>query len=254
MSNKKSVKAVMIGQKGGAGKTMLGKLMPEFFYNQIDVLNASEESGFSVKESAKMMMMKALSKEHVLFDIGASEFSDFMTLIMNNSIIRNKMDFWLIPITPEKDYQSQGHITADRLVQAGVSKDKIIFLFNKFDNNITNPSRAWKNQYSNFAEKVKSEGYDVHESLTFSNYYNASAFLQKAEAEGLTINKAPINHSLLIDLANDEKMEELVEYFALSEDENEQDLISQTLTAAGDIKSSRDVVKRLLTHMENELS
>ncbi|AIW17484.1 StbB family protein [Vibrio tubiashii] len=188
------VNIAMVNNSGNVGKSTLCEVLlkprlPGAEIVKVETINSdgSDDVKFSAKEFDEIL--KRMDSNDVnIIDVGSSNIESFILQMQEYKGSQDDIDYFVIPVIPKHKQQIDAVSTAMMLLSLGVEKDRIKFIFNQADKQLT-----IEKQFSDFLEGLKKIKIKLDKSQ-YSVVYETVAFS--------ALNKANKTFS---EIANDER-------------------------------------------------
>ncbi len=143
------LKVAVLNNSGNVGKsticqTLLNPRLEDSKIISIETLNSdgTDNEKLSAKEFDEVMS-KIDDVDCAIIDIGASNIETFLVKMNAYKGSSDLIDFYLIPVLPQQKQQVDSLVTVENLLNAGVDKENIKFIFN-----MANKEKTLEKQYS----------------------------------------------------------------------------------------------------------
>ena len=143
----KALLVALINKTGNVGKTTIGSCMiaprlpnlelvayientnhiPNQIPAPVGVVYGAHEFG---EVEAELLDAKMNGKS-AMIDFGASDFNTTMDMLNQYTMVKDRVDVYIVPCTPGKKEQIDTAVTIDTLIGLGISPEKIRVLFNQ---------------------------------------------------------------------------------------------------------------------------
>lgn len=204
----------MVNNSGNVGKStlceaLLQPRLPGAEIVKVETINSdgSDDVKFSAKEFDEIL--KRMDSNDVnIIDVGSSNIEAFILQMQEYKGSQDDIDYFIIPVIPKHKQQIDAVSTAAMLINLGVDKDAIKFVFNQADKQLTIDK-----QFSDFLDGLKKIKIKL-DKTQYSVVYETAAFasLNKANKKFSEVVNDDRNLRMMIrkekDRAKREKLSE----------------------------------------------
>lgn len=131
------MKFAILNYSGNVGKTTIARDMlklnlPDFRLVSVESVNSDGKEETIIKgENGDALFAEMLVNDKLILDIGSSNLEKYLERSLEDNELLTDIDFFILPVTPQRKQQADTLKTVDDLIRLGVLRSQLFLIFNQ---------------------------------------------------------------------------------------------------------------------------
>lgn len=131
------MKFAILNYSGNVGKTTIARDMlkinlPDYRLVSVESVNSDGKEETIIKgENGDELFAEMLINDKLILDIGSSNLEKYLAQSIADNELLTDIDFFILPVTPQRKQQADTLKTVDDLIKKGVLKQQLFIIFNQ---------------------------------------------------------------------------------------------------------------------------